>query len=447
MKSIFQIPFWCFVIGVGHLAYGAPEASPSTGLSLTEAVQEAEGKNPDLQALGFRAERMGWAKLEAWSGHLPQLSIDFDRYLKTKYLRQNVILGGNPPISFPAAYPESSLTVNASLNLFDGLKTIFQIKAADKNAEAAELDYSRAKFKLEREVRRRYYRALAAQKLLEVAEQNVKTLEDHLSIARSSERAGYGLRVDVLRIQANLDEAVAEQGAARDNVDIERASLSEVMGIESDSRGLTGELPVLKASDVPADLALTLDRREDVQAQILREEASENLGLAAKGAWLPAVSVFGQLQYYKFGDSDPAILANDKFENAYAVGLRLTWSLFDGGSTISRERQASYRAKEDESALRSVYTHLPREFLTWKKKFFYNVSLYQARVKTLEQSQESVRLSMAGAKAGTRTNTEVLDAELDLFRARAGIIRAQSDAIEALNELELAVGYPLRKGI
>jgi outer membrane protein TolC len=127
--------------------------------------------------------------------------------------------------------------------------------------------------------------------------------------------------------------------------------------------------------------------------------------------------------------------------------LRLTWSLFDGGSTISRERQASYRAKEDESALRSVYTRLPREFLTWKKKFFYNVSLYQARVKTLEQSQESVRLSMAGAKAGTRTNTEVLDAELDLFRARAGIIRAQSDAIEALNELELAVGYPLWKGI
>jgi outer membrane protein TolC len=54
-----------------------------------------------------------------------------------------------------------------------------------------------------------------------------------------------------------------------------------------------------------------------------------------------------------------------------------------------------------------------------------------------------VRLATLGLKAGTRTHTEVLDAELELFRARAGVIKAQADAMEAFINLELSLGEPL----
>ena len=88
---------------------------------------------------------------------------------------------------------------------------------------------------------------------------------------------------------------------------------------------------------------------------------------------------------------------------------------------------------------------LPREIDTWRRKFNYSVSLYKARLRAVAQFQESVRLAGIGLKAGTRTHTEMLDAELDLFRARGGLVRAQADAIEALGKLELASGRTLWK--
>ena len=59
------------------------------------------------------------------------------------------------------------------------------------------------------------------------------------------------------------------------------------------------------------------------------------------------------------------------------------------------------------------------------------------------EEENLVRLANAGFKAGVRTTTEVLDAELDLFRARAGIVTTQLNCAEAKTKLELATGENL----
>jgi OMF family outer membrane factor len=80
------------------------------------------------------------------------------------------------------------------------------------------------------------------------------------------------------------------------------------------------------------------------------------------------------------------------------------------------------------------------DFENYRRRFLYNVSLYKARSHAIESATESVRLAKISYQAGTRTSTEVLDAELDLFRARAGVVRAQVESAEALINLELALG-------
>jgi outer membrane protein TolC len=57
-----------------------------------------------------------------------------------------------------------------------------------------------------------------------------------------------------------------------------------------------------------------------------------------------------------------------------------------------------------------------------------------------------VRLARLSYDAGSRTNTDVLDAELDLFRTRAGVVQSQLSAAEALINLELAFGSSLSQG-
>ena len=111
---------------------------------------------------------------------------------------------------------------------------------------------------------------------------------------------------------------------------------------------------------------------------------------------------------------------------------------------MARQAEAGNRAEEAAQASRALLLKASLEFETWKRRFVTNAEVNRARLRTEEKSQESVRLATLGLKAGTNTNSEVLDAELDLFRSRAGIVRAQMDAAEALINLELAVGKKLK---
>lgn len=425
------------------LATQAAAPSATGSLTLSAALSEAEDGSPEIKRLKAVAERESWSKTQAMAGYIPHLSANYDHFMEAKYMREEVNLNGQL-IDFPAAFPQDNLTLDLSWTVFDGFKTYNSYRAAELNSDAANLDLNRARFKLDRQLRTLYYQALAAQKLAEVAAQNVKTLESHLNIARLTEKSGYGTRFDVLRIQASLEEARAEEDAAQNNVVIARSALSEAMGYETaDERPLQGDLPVLQEKDIAHELNVAMDKRDDLQADMRREEAAGRMSTAAKGAWSPTVSLFAEEQYYRFGTFDPDIGSNGQYKNDYSVGFRLHWDIFDGGNTLASQKMASARYQEAAAELHKSLAHVPHEIETWKRTFNYNAALYRARLRALDESQESVRLATAGVKAGSRTHTEALDAELDLFRARGGVIRAQADAINALGNLELAVGYPL----
>jgi outer membrane protein TolC len=423
----------------------AAESAPAsaTSLSLANAISQAETNSPDLKRLRAAAQRISWTKTEALSGYMPHLSANYDHFLNSDYMREDVVFGG-AVVDFPAAYPQDNITLDASITLFDGFESLHKYRAAEFNTDAANLEVNRAQFKVEEAVRLAFFQALAAQKLFEVAQQNVNTLEDHLDRAHVTEHAGYGTQFDVLRIEATLEEARAEQEEAENNIQITRDALREVMGVEGDDvRSLVGELPVLKESDIPKDLTASSIDRDDLKAQMKRDAASQEIMSASRGFWYPSVSLFAEEEYYKFGTFDPAIQSNSGYQNASGVGIRLKWNLFDGGYSYARQQQATQAAVEAQSETHKALTKLPQEFDTWKRKFYHSTSLYRARMRALAQYQESVRLAAIGVKAGSRTHTEMLDAELDLFRARGGLVKAQADAIECLGNLELAVGRKL----
>jgi outer membrane protein TolC len=423
----------------------AADTNPGTigMLTLESAIAQAEENTPELKGLKASAEKASWEKIEAMSGFMPHLTAGYDHYLSSTYMRENILFGGSV-VSFPAAFPQDNLAVDASWTLFDGFDTLHKYRAAELNTDAANLELSRVQFRLRQAVRLAYFQALAAQKLYEVTQQNVSTLEDHLKRAHITEKAGYGTQFDVLRIEATLEDARADEEEAENNVQINRSHLREAMGIDTDdTRPLAGQLPVLKENDVPKDLSLAMTDRDDLKAQQKREAASQELRSAAKSFWYPSVSVFAEEQFYQFGNFDPAVQSNSSMQNASFVGLRLHWNLFDGGYSYARSQEAIQTAIETQTKTRRALIKLPDELDTWKRKYFNSISLYKARLRALAQFQESVRLAAIGVKAGSRTHTEMLDAELDLFRARGGLVKAQADAIESLGNLELAIGHKL----
>jgi outer membrane protein TolC len=408
-------------------------------LDLATAQAEAAGRSPVLGKLDADLKAADAGRWEVLADRLPQVGVKAEHILDAKYPDLQVLFGGSS-ITFPGAFPQDTVDLSLRWTLFDGFRGLERWRAAGLSWDAARLERRHAGDQLALQVAVSYYRALAALQLSAVSDQDVATLKDHLVLAQASEDSGSSTDVDVLRIKAQIEEGVADAEQASDQAQQARLELAQAMGLSQDARTLDGALPVPDAALSVDDWMLQPGGRDDLTAQQERQGALAHQAQAAQGAWWPQVYVFGLKEWYHYGDFDPLILATQGLSDMSMAGVGATWSLFAGGGDLARQHEAQAQAQSSAQALASSRLQAERDFQDWKHRYHYSVRLYQARQRSVEEYQESVRLAQLGFKAGTQTSTEVLDAETDLFRARAGLVQAQANAAEALLQLQLARG-------
>jgi outer membrane protein TolC len=407
-------------------------------LPLAEAVHEAEAESPDLQRAASSLEETKWKRTEALSGFLPTVSGSASYLLDKKYAYLDFDLGAGP-VSIPQIVPTATYGLNARLPVFDGWANVDRYRAAGDLVQAGSLEFNWARFQVEHEVVLLYYKALGAELLREVAEQNVATLNDHLKDVNLFKKAGVSTNYDVLRVEVQVSEARSALLDASDNVAVARQQLAVALGKPYDDRKLTGSLPVLKAEALHGLREPSAEERQDIQSLRARVGAMDKLESAAGMHLVPKVFLFGDYQRYN-NRNDKAWLTNPAFRDAYDFGVGLSWNIFDGAASIARSKEAVEQRVQAEKTLESAELRSRRDLEIWQRKYLYFCSVYDARQSDVQKARESVRLARAGRRVGARTNTDLLDAEGDLNRARAGVVNAQLGSIEALLNVELATG-------
>jgi outer membrane protein TolC len=120
--------------------------------------------------------------------------------------------------------------------------------------------------------------------------------------------------------------------------------------------------------------------------------------------------------------------------------LQFHWNIFDGGADYAEQKQTALAAQRTELELKQLEIQAPAQLEEAKKHFRLSVMSYSTKQSSIKKAEEAVRLARSGLTAGTRTNTEVLDAVVDLNKARAALVKSQIEAIEALGELQLLAG-------
>jgi outer membrane protein TolC len=235
-------------------------------------------------------------------------------------------------------------------------------------------------------------------------------------------------------------EAESEILNAQNNLDAAQMKLAEILGKESEDRDLVGQLPEIGIDVVQKASQLKAEDRADLKALRERRSAADSLDDSTGAYWVPKIAAFGQYQYYN--NINDRFTDDAKFREAYMVGLNLTWNLFDIAS-IAKSKQSSAQYVQMQKNIQMTEIKAKQDLDFWKKKLNYFINVYQARRADIDRSLEAVRLAKEGRRAGVRTNTEQLDAEVDLARVRAHQVNAQIGAIEALVNLELATGKTL----
>lgn len=411
-------------------------------LTLEEALREGLGESPAVLEADAGERLASWQKTRALSGVLPKVSLFATHEFDTKYETLPFVAG---PISadVPIAFPKTEYGLDLKWTLFDGLANIHELKAADLRTDASRALAARKRFETRKKIELGYYSVLAAIQLREVAARNLKTVQDSLAIAETRVRNGISTEPDVLRVQVHKTEAEAEVQRTADAIVIERQKLRQIMGASSDERELAGTLPDPDDRERIASLVFegTKDR-DDLRASHLSTEASEQERAAGRGPLFPSISVVGRLENYDNTDFSFSSQDNN-YRSAYAVGLTLRWDLLDA-ATLAQPGIASAKHDITESQYKAAILRAPTDFELWKRRYLYSADLYQARLGDIRRAEESLRIIDLSFRQGRRIINEVLDAEVDLFRARAGAVQSLYEAIEARNQLELAIGRDLK---
>jgi len=444
--------FLILAVSAASLAGAQDNSAPVSGaagnLTLEQAQKEALQNSPDYRAAQDAEKEAGWEQLEAFSeGFLPHVTASGKHFFDVNYSFEQVSFN-SPFIPFPENFPKTSAALDADFDLFDGFRNIHRLDAANNGHEAKKVLSDYALIRLQEDVRFKFYASIASQLLSDMADENVKTLESHLNIVEDQLANGQATKYDQLRVDVQLSEAKSEAVSYHDNVALAREALARSMGLKADSRALTGELPVLDLDALMQDVeAIDITQSPQLRAEQLQSLAAADQSAAAGASlWVPRISLIGEYQWYNeqsltFGNSAPSDL--NTYPGSYFFGATATWNILDGGESVAKANEADERAKQAKDNYEAAQLQTPYDFDYWKRHLASSVALYRTQLKNVDEAKESARLATVGYKAGTRTTTDVLDAEVEEYRASAELVQAQLGALEALINLELLTGKRL----
>ncbi len=423
----------------------------SQPLSLTEAIETAVQRSPNLLQAKLGVERSQGTAREADAGRLPTLGSSAT-YSYGETAQSKLSSGGNN--SFAAFFggsgssgsggASSSLNGNilqANWNAYTSGRVDAQIEAAQKGLKNSTLEVEKQLQDLKVGVARAYFRLQTEDGNVEIAQSAVRNSEASLRDAEAQERAGVGTKFDVLRqqvqvansqqrlLQAQNNRVVAQRDLARALNFVQPTEVSARDPIEeSGGWDLSLEDSIFQAYSKRVELPQFVAQEQQAKAQ-------EQLAYASLG---PQLSLTGAVDFAnQFGGSNSSSTGG---QIGYSLGGQVRWNFFDGGLAQGQAEQAAASAK----IARVSFIDTNNQVRYQVEQQFFTLESSKKRIASSRQSQvqaeEALRLARLRFKSGVGTQTEVINTEDALTQAKVNLLQAVISYNQSLAELRRAVG-------
>lgn len=431
------------------------------GLTSEQAVEQVMRTSPDVQwTRALLLDAKGGA-LQAMSGLVPRLEL-IGRATKLSPVQTAGITGGDSGrieelVNAVADDPAQELWRGLTSFQFPSLTTQYATdatliysftgslaealpayRAAKKNKKAAEQQIEAELNNVAFDARRAYYEFARAKAGVGVAESAVEAAEAQRKETGAMVSAGAAARVDLMRVEAQLEAA---------NVALERAKL----GFQVTQRVLqtlmhTDVVPTLGEDLSEPVTGIPTETEEELRERALRDrpdlkalytyiEATRHQLKSANGGRVPDLLVRGSAQY-----SNPnlrVVPQQERFEGTWEVSAVIRWAPND---TI----EAHGRSKQLQGELQRAYA----DVISLSDAIRVEIAEGYHGVLAANAAMKSARLGLTAAGEGYRVKREQLQAGIvnttDLLQAQTDFIRAQVDVVDSAVGLRIAKAQLLR---
>ena len=423
-----------FIASSCLFAQSAVPQVPDT-LDLPTALRFALDNNFAIRQARERIKQQEGVIVEVKARSIPNVSANGAYQLNEKDISQ----------SLPSSDRYWSLSLTASQTLYAGGGVRASIKSTELTREAALLELKGIVNEALLDVRIKFYDILLAREKIKVQESNVELLRQQLKNVTDRYDAGTVSAFEKLRAEVALANAQVPLISARNAYRLAAEALRQSLGFATISQESLRKLPVFEGSlefvPVSYELQSALDaaragRPELARLAKLADARTESIA-SAKANRQPSLSAVGGWQLRKgatdsFGDS----------RDGWLVGLQSQWNIFDGAATSGRVAQARSALEQARLNLGETSLLIDVEVRRALSSLQEATELADASQKVVAQAEESLRLANARYSAGTATQLDVLQSQVDLTTARTNQIQAYYSYNIAVARVRKAIGQP-----
>lgn len=434
----------------GTHAEGTSERT-QTEITLDQAVSYALEHSPELQSAKAETARREGVATTTRAGLLPQVDV-FGDVNHSRYVH------AYPPATALQVirFDDTLFTAGAELKalVWDFGQTAHELAAARERVFSAQSLQHRRKQEVVFNVASLYLKTLTYDDLIDAAQSTEKSLMVLLQQTKELAQAGRAVPADVLKVSTRLAEVESDLATLEARRRTSVSQLAAAMGFEGKLPRLVYALPADVTSAQPEEeenlIGEALAHRPDLGSQQLETRAASDQETAARRSRWPRTEL--RAGVYEYAGPNPSSMFGsvptsfnrfvdlDQATYDWAVGIRITFPLFDGGKRKGQIQSAMAQLELARAAERKLRLDIEKEVRSALAELESADKRVQATRQSVVQAEEVLRSERLKYEAGRSVINFVLDAEAALLTNQSLLRQAKRSVSIAKLDLDLSLG-------
>lgn len=425
MKVSQLMLFGIFFIGISSI-----EAQQKTSLTLDEAIHLAWAKSNEVSLANTKVDTKKFELLAIKNNQYPDLKIS-GQYQRLAKASINLKINKNTTAeSLPVVDQLMLGQVNANLPLFAGFKTKNSIKASDHLYQAETAAAMQTKEEVAMMVVNYYASLYKAQKTVELLNENHKSAQQRVADFLELEKNGIIPRNDLLKSQLQLSKIQLSLDQSISNLNSVNFELVILLKMDPTTKLEVKESDFadFQITNVPANDALALENRKDLESIRMQEKASRAYIQVSKSGYYPSISIIGG---YTTLDLKNVITVQNAMNIGVGVSYDLSGILKNGVNVKIAESKALEIQSQEAMLTDNIKIQVQRAIED------YNLALKQDLVynEAVEQALENYRIIKDKYDNGLSDTNDLLEADVEQLSSNINKTLARANVIQKYYEL------------
>ncbi len=411
--------FGVLLLAVALAFRGAVAESLPCHLTLQEAQQIALTQHPRISVANLTALAARQSTKEVQSAFFPNIYGSATAVGTADPNNTRIAAGA---MNNPLIYDRDAEGVTISQLITDFGRTSELSKSANLHTRAEEMNLEATREQILLEVNSAYFSSLAAQSVLEVAEETVKSRQLVLQQTQMLATNKFKSDLDVSFASVDFDQATLLLAKARSDLKSSFAVLATLLAErEPETFALADEpMPANITNGLSGLILEALAQRPDLARLRYQRDAAKEFAKAEGKLLYPTIDALGTAGVIPTG--------NSHFSSDYAAaGVNLNLPIFTGGLYTARRREAQFQANAADETLRDEENNIIRDVQVTKFNHEYAFDRLALTRQLLQNANEALDLAQARFKVGLSSIIELSQAELNQTSAQIGEANARYD--------------------